>query len=162
MDKEFIDDNTFEKYVKFYGIIESKKSSHDCAQGGILKIDSESDKKQVEMDDLDSRSNIPKFNDSDDDDSLPEVYKHIQGTDNYEWNNYKQPNGSYIYEFGEKKCFLFNFQESLCILSKDNKAIFGFSYMTQFYLPRNSIKTTRKKQQALDGLYWLVLYALRF
>ena len=34
--------------------------------------------------------------------------------------------------------------------------------MAQFYLPPNSIQTSGKKQQALDGLYWSVLYSLRF
>ena len=165
IDKEFIDDNTFEEDVNFYRTIDSKKSHFDCTQVGKLKIDSESEEEWVEMDDLDKGSHIPELDDSDDDDRLPEVNKHIYGTDNYEWNNFKRPNDSDIYEFGEEKYFLFNFQESLRIRYtkdiKNNKVIFGFSYVAQFYLPPNSIETTGKKQQALDALYWSVLYVLR-
>ena len=57
------------------------------------------------MDDLDNGSHIREFDDSGDGDGLPEAYKHIYGTDNYEWNNYKRPNDSDIYEFSEKKNF---------------------------------------------------------
>ena len=97
------------------------------------------------MDDLDNGSHIRELDDSGDGDGLPEAYKHIYGTDNYEWNNYKRPNDSDIYEFGEKKIFLFDFQESLRIPCKDNQAIFGFSYMEQSSLSPNSIETTGKK-----------------
>ena len=121
-----------------------KKSCFDCTQVGKLKIDCESEEEQVEMDDSDNTSLIPELDDSDNDDSLPEAYKHIYGTDNYEWNNFKQHNDSDIYEFGEEKYFLFNFHESLRMPFKDNKAIFGFSYMAQFYLPPNSIETHGK------------------
>ena len=57
------------------------------------------------MDDLDNGSHIRELDDSGDDDGLPEAYKHIYGTGNYEWNNYKRPNDSDIYESGEKKIF---------------------------------------------------------
>ena len=57
------------------------------------------------MDDLDNGSGIRELDDSDDDDGLPEAYKHIYGTNNYEWNNYKRPNDSDICGFGEEKYF---------------------------------------------------------
>ena len=89
IDKEFIDDNTFEEDVIFYRTIDSKKSRFDCTQVGKFKIDSESDEEKVKMNDLGNGSHIPALDDSGNDDGLPEAYKHIYGTDNYEWNNYK-------------------------------------------------------------------------
>ena len=52
--------------MNFYRIIDSKKSCFDCTQVGTLKIDSESEEEQVEMDDLGNGSHIPELNDSDD------------------------------------------------------------------------------------------------
>ena len=61
IDKEFIDDNTFEEDVNFYRTIDSKKSSFDCTQ--VRKLDSESEEEQIEMDDLDNGSHIPELDD---------------------------------------------------------------------------------------------------
>ena len=52
--------------MNFYRTIDSKKSCFDCTQVGKLKIDSESEEEQVEMDDLGNVSHIPELNDSDD------------------------------------------------------------------------------------------------
>ena len=135
IDKEFIDNNTFEEDVNFYRTIDCKKSRFDCTQVGKLILESD---------------------DSDDDDDLPKAYKHIYGTDNYEWNNYKRPNDSDILEFGEENYFLSNFLKSPWIPSNDNKAIFGFSG-TMLSTSKQHRKN-RKKKQALDGLYWSVFY----
>ena len=80
IDKEFIDDNTFEEVANFYRTIDNKKSRFDCTQVGKLKIDSESKEEQVEMNALGNGSHIPELDDSDDDYSLREVYKNIYGT----------------------------------------------------------------------------------
>ena len=52
--------------MNFYRTIDSKKSCFDCTQVGKLKIDSESEEEQVEMDDLGNGSHIPELNYSDD------------------------------------------------------------------------------------------------
>ena len=67
--------------MNFYRTIDSEKSCFDCTQVGKLKIDSESEEEQVEMDDLDNGSHIPELDDWDNDNSLPEVYMHIYVTD---------------------------------------------------------------------------------
>ena len=59
--------------MNFYRTIEKKsRDLHkiDCTQVGKLKIDSESEEEQVEMDDLGNGSHIPELNDSDDDAGL--------------------------------------------------------------------------------------------
>ena len=149
IDKEFIDNNTFEEDVNFYRTIYSKKSRFDCIQVGKLKIDSESEKEQVEMNALDNGSHVPELDDSDDDDSLPEAYKHIYGTDNYEWNNYKRPNDSAIYEIGEEKYFLFNFQESLRIPSKNYTSLHFWIFLYGPIL--SSSKQHRNNRKKVEG-----------
>ena len=137
--------------MNFYRTIEKKsRDLHkiDCTQVGKLKIDSESEEEQVEMNALDNGSHVPELDDSDDDDSLPEAYKHIYGTDNCEWNNYKRPNDSAIYEFGEEKYFLFNFQESLRIPSKNYTSLHFWIFLYGAILSSSKQHRNNRKKTA--------------
>lgn len=57
--------------------------------------------------------------------------------------------------------FLLSFQRSLKIPSKGNKNDYGFNCMAQNY---NSSQQSNPKKldQPIDGLYWSVLYSIRF
>ena len=92
-------------FYKSFNKIKSCLESSSPVKIVKLKRDLESEE-EFEVDDY----NIPKLDDSGDDDSLPDAYKHMYGTDNYEWDNYNRPNNSYIYKFGEEKYFCSTFK----------------------------------------------------
>ena len=79
------------------------------------------------------------------DEDIPEQYRHIYATDNYEWNDCKGPTGE-EYQFNEDKCFLLSFRRWLRIPSKGNKNIYGFNYMAQNY-------NSSQQSNPIDGLY---------
>ena len=96
-----------------------------------------------------------------DDERVTELYRHICGTNDYKWNNYKRPTGE-IYEFNEEKYFLFNFRNTLRMSSKNNTEFsFKFSCTASSF---NSSKESdpKKLNQVIDGFYWSSSYAIKF
>ena len=115
---------------------------------GNLKIESSNSDSEIEEPEIDVCDSELV---SEPDEGLPEECKHIYSTDNYGWNDYNQH--LEIFEFGEEKYFLFNFQSSLLILSKNNTVFQNFYTRSIFTIQVRMIKTTINKSQVTDGLY---------
>ena len=64
---------------------------------------------------------------------IPERMRSFYGTDNYEWNHYKLPDGE-VYEFPKVGKYMKLFLDSLFMTTKDNVSINRFLLLSQNYV----------------------------
>ena len=94
------------------------------------------------------------------------------GTDNYEWNHYKLPEGK-VYKFPKVEKYMKLFLDSLFMATKDNASINKFLPLFQNYVgkfedpheieddPLAGEGDSKKTEQSKDCLYLNLLYAIR-
>ena len=103
---------------------------------------------------------------------IPERMRSFHGTDNYEWNHYKLPEGE-VYKFPRVEKYMKLFLDSLFMAIKDNASINKFLTLPQNYVgkfedpheieddPLAGEDDTKKAEQSKDCLYLNLLYAIR-
>ena len=162
-DRDFSNDdhNDNEEDISFQRMINKKlnlEEDYERSPTGSIhtsvirrsKINSDGSDKQIKPEVLVEDSEHASQVDYESDDDWPRKYKSIYGSDQHEWNNYRQPTGE-VYNFLESDFYLKEFQRSLRI-PEDTKNVQSFMYMGEKY-NRALGKDSSKFNQSIDCLY---------